>query len=126
MRININLVRNLAIVILLAVLASIFIGGSMPGAGSLFANPWDKVAHFMVFAGISLLAGLSLPNRSLILIFLLAVFFGVADEVHQLFLEGRQAGLGDLLADCLGALFALPFIAAIRQYANNQHRWQIQ
>lgn len=127
MRINPILMRNLAVLALLAVLAGIFIGGTMPGAGNLFTDPWDKVAHFVAFAGITLLAGLSLPNRSLTLIFLLAVSFGIADEVHQLFIEGRQAGLGDLAADMLGALFALPFILAIRRYTNNQKDcWQIQ
>lgn len=127
MRINFTLLRNLAVIALLAVLAGMFIGGTMPGAGNLFTNPWDKVAHFVTFASISLLAGLALPNRSLTLIFLLAVTFGVADEVHQLFIDGREAGLGDLLADALGALFALPFIAAIRKYANKQqHCWQLQ
>jgi len=112
--------RNLAVLALLAVLAGIFIGGTMPGAGNLFSDPWDKVAHFIAFAGITLLAGISLPNRSLTLVFLLAVSFGVADEVHQLFIEGRQAGLGDLTADILGALFALPFIAALRRYTDKQ------
>jgi VanZ family protein len=127
MRINIMLMRNLAVFALLIVLAGIFIGGTMPGAGNLFTDPWDKVAHFMAFAGITLLAGLALPNRSLTLILLLAVSVGIADEVHQLFLDGRQAGLDDLLADILGALFALPLIALIRRYAHNeQHRWQIQ
>jgi VanZ family protein len=120
MRINTTLMRNLAMLALLAVLAGIFIGGTMPGAGNLFSDPWDKVAHFIAFAGITLLVGISLPNRSLTLVFLLAFSLGVADEVHQLFIEGRQAGLGDLTADILGALFALPFIAALRRYIDSQ------
>ncbi|MDP2247660.1 MAG: VanZ family protein, partial [Nitrosomonadales bacterium] len=78
--------------------------------------PWDKVAHFFTFAAITLLAGLSFRNRSLTLIFLLAVSIGIADEVHQLFIAGREPGLGDLLADTLGALFILPLISKLRKF----------
>lgn len=108
--------RTITAIAFVLILAAIFIGGAMPGAGELFTAPWDKVAHFIVFAAITLLAGLSFPSLPLPLIFAIAVALGAADEFHQTFLDGRQAGLDDLLADALGALLALFLLASLRKF----------
>jgi len=110
-------IRTITSIAFVLTLAGIFIGGTMPGAGELFAAPWDKVAHLIVFGTITLLAGLSFPALSLPLVFILAVSLGAADEIHQTFLAGRQAGFDDFLADILGALFALPLVASLRKFS---------
>jgi VanZ family protein len=120
--INVIFLRKITLTIFTLMLGAIFIGGTMPSAGNLFSAPWDKVAHFFTFGAITLLAGLSFPNRSLTLIFLLAVFIGVADEVHQMFIAGRQPGLDDLLADILGAFVALPIISSLRKLSISPHQ----
>ncbi|PKO25189.1 MAG: hypothetical protein CVU35_05395 [Betaproteobacteria bacterium HGW-Betaproteobacteria-8] len=120
-------IRTITSIAFVLTLAAIFIGGTMPGAGELFAAPWDKVAHFIVFGAITLLAGLSFPALPLPLIFILAISLGAADEVHQTFLAGRQAGFDDLLADILGALFALPLVTSLRKFSiNPDHQLQRQ
>ncbi|MFH0831754.1 MAG: VanZ family protein [archaeon] len=42
-------------------------------------------------------------NRALLFAFLLAAFYGLTDEFHQLFVPGRTASFVDIAADSLGA-----------------------
>ena len=120
-------IRTITSIAFVLILVGIFIGGTMPGAGELFSAPWDKVAHLIVFGTITLLAGLSFPALPLPLIFILAASLGAADEIHQTFLAGRQAGFDDLLADVLGALFALPLVTSLRKFSiNPDHQLQRQ
>lgn len=115
MPISANTLRQISVIIFTLMLAAIFIGGEMPGAGNLFPTPWDKVVHFLTFGSIALLAGLSFPTRPLPLILLMVACLGAADEIHQIFMEGRQPGFDDLLADIAGALLALPLIPGLRK-----------
>ena len=73
---------------------------------------FDKVVHFalfFVFCGLGWraffhqTASPALKKRALLLAFILAVAYGALDELHQLYVPGRQADLFDLLADGLGA-----------------------
>lgn len=106
--------RQLALGCLVLLVGAIFIGGGQPGAGSLFLPPWDKVVHLLVYGTIALLAALVFPAKSLPAILLIVLAIGTADEIHQMFLPGRQAGFDDWLADLAGGLAVLPFIARIR------------
>ncbi|MCB5188934.1 VanZ family protein [Methylobacillus caricis] len=101
---------------LILIVAGIFIGGEAPGAGGLFTPPWDKVVHFLAFGAIGVLSGLAFPRVPLLLIWLLVIAVGAADEFHQIFIQGRQAGLDDLLADAVGGFAALPVIAVLRKW----------
>ncbi|MFL9609515.1 VanZ family protein [Methylobacillus sp. Pita2] len=108
--------KYLALGMLILLVAGIFIGGEAPGAGSLFPSPWDKVVHFFVFGTIGVLAGLAFLRLPLAAVWIIVVALGAADELHQLYIEGRQAGLDDLLADALGGLAALPVLALVRRW----------
>ncbi len=62
----------------------------------------DKVAHalaYFVLGGFASLATGSRPAGAL-----LAVLFGISDEIHQSFVPGRFPDLWDLVADAVGAL----------------------
>lgn len=109
--INITALRLISFSILSLMIAALFIGGSMPASGNLFTTPWDKAAHVVTFGAIALLLGISFPIRSLSMILIITICLGGADEVHQMFVINRQAGLDDLMADAIGALLALPVIA---------------
>ncbi len=74
----------------------------------------DKVFHGLEFFGLGFFmmrlveprpgpAGRGIP-RSLLLAFLLAVGYGILDEVHQAFVPGREPSIADLLADALGSV----------------------
>ena len=82
---------------------------------------FDKLQHFAAFGvWTSLcLAGLrrSLPERSSrwrgAAAVAVAGIYGLSDEVHQAFIPGRIASVGDLLADLLGAAAAVLFWGAL-------------
>jgi VanZ family protein len=68
--------------------------------------PWDKAAHFIAFYGVTLLLFSAFPDRRRLDLAVLATFAGTAVEVLQL-LDGRDAELGDILADAAGAFAVL-------------------
>lgn len=68
--------------------------------------PWDKAAHFLAFYGFTLMLYLSFPRRRRLDLTILSVFLGCAVEGMQA-LSGRDAGLGDMLANASGALAVL-------------------
>ncbi len=106
--------RLFAIFGCLALVGSIFIGGEQPAAGHLFPPLWDKAAHLAAYGAMGVLAALAFPAQSLLTILLVVGGIGGADEIHQMFIPGRQAGLGDLLADLGGGLIILPAITRLR------------
>jgi VanZ family protein len=114
--INTNLLRVLTGSMLVFLVAAIFIGGEAPGAGKLFPPPWDKIVHFMTYGAIGFFAGMAFPTRPLKFILLMVVMLGAADEIHQIFIEGREPGFDDLFADFLGGLCALPFVYQFRKW----------
>ncbi len=72
---------------------------------------WDKGAHFGVYAvlgffiyGAAVLRGVRW-SRALAFTIFAAVVLGGLDEIHQLFVPGRFAGLDDVAADVLGGSF---------------------
>ncbi|MBI4710603.1 MAG: VanZ family protein [Nitrospirae bacterium] len=69
---------------------------------------FDKVVHAVVYAVLGVLSYLSfkksgLNRRVIALSFLLAVIYGITDEFHQSFVPGRNAAVGDAVADAVGA-----------------------
>jgi len=46
-------------------------------------------------------------SRALVVSFIFCALYGVSDEWHQSFVEGRQADVLDWLADCFGAFTML-------------------
>jgi len=67
----------------------------------------DKIAHFSVYAilGYLVARALSEPRtRWALLSAVVAMYvFGMLDEVHQMWVPGREASVWDWAADCLGA-----------------------
>jgi VanZ family protein len=67
----------------------------------------DKVMHFgAYFILASLLAHAIYPGshkRRFALALLIASLYGVSDEIHQIFVPGRDASIFDWLADSIGA-----------------------
>ena len=78
--------------------------------------PWDKPAHFMAFYGLTLLLFSAFPDRRRLDLVMLAIFAGAAIEIMQL-IEGRDAEIGDILADAAGAfaVFAPLYLDQVRR-----------
>jgi hypothetical protein len=76
-------------------------------------NIWhfDKILHLVEFAPFGFLLARAFnaqqPNLSDWQLFFLAISvilaYGLSDEIHQKFVAGRDASLGDLIADVIGA-----------------------
>lgn len=77
-----------------------------------------KIAHFVEFAGLSVLVfnafrqtfGHCCPYLS----FFVTAAYAATDELHQLFVPGRAGMLTDILIDSFGAAAAIGFIMLIK------------
>jgi len=73
----------------------------------------DKLLHAIAYGVLAFLALNYLKhqpltfNAALVYSFFYCALYGVSDEWHQSFIDGRQADVFDWLADCSGALFLL-------------------
>ena len=69
---------------------------------------FDKVIHTGIYIPLAFLFYLSLKKSGIrkyvfIVAFLSACIYGISDELHQSFVPGRDAAVGDVFADFLGA-----------------------
>ena len=56
--------------------------------------------------------GLRIPLKQCVAAVLVASLYGAIDELHQSFIPGRDAAVGDWVADSLGALTVVIVVAA--------------
>ena len=82
---------------------TLFWGGSQPFAVGLFPVPYDKLAHSLYFATLSLLLWFGTGGRWPVLLFVAVSAIGGLDELHQGTLPGRVADVYDFLIDALAA-----------------------
>ena len=104
-------VRLACLGLALVMTVNLFHLGAGPGAVNLLTPPWDKVAHFTTFAGLTLLLAIGAGLRRPWLVLAAVLLIGLGDELHQSTLPGREAGVDDWITDAAGALFALTLIA---------------
>lgn len=97
-------VQLLAQLSLAALILMIFVGGTEPVAIELFPPPLDKIVHSLVYGLMLLLAILAFPNTRKPILFISTIMVGTLDEIHQIYLPGRSAGLDDLSADIFGCI----------------------
>jgi VanZ family protein len=76
----------------------------------LTANVWDKALHFVEFAGLAVLLvraflgeGIS-PGRAFLAAAVAASLYAASDEVHQIWVQGREPALRDWLAGSIGGM----------------------
>lgn len=104
--------RPVAILAPLAYLAAIFVQSSfeLPPQPEALPDNIDKVLHLLEYGILGFLlqrgivVGLRRPQLSWWIPALAGAFFGLTDEFHQLFVPGRSAGWGDVVADVLGSV----------------------
>ncbi|NAW34431.1 VanZ family protein [Halomonas alimentaria] len=100
----------------LAVVAALVIalGSLTPGDEMPSQLPWDKLNHFVGYAGLGGLIGLA--GVRLPLAFLLAAGYGGMVEFAQVPVPGRSGGdWADILANGLGAGAAVLLLAGLRR-----------
>ena len=94
--------------------AAIFLLSSQPTLPST-GNVTDKQAHALAYGSLAFLCLMGLTRwqwrriagTAVLTAFVLAVLYGISDEIHQMFVPGRTSELADVLADATGAAIAV-------------------
>ncbi len=103
------------IIPLLVWMGVIYYLSSVPGTSIKTTVP-DYLVHMVEYGILAILmyritvfvCGLSIKSN--IITVILAGFYGVIDEVHQLFVPGRTSTLRDIVFDIIGAVLSLLFL----------------
>ncbi len=101
----------------IVVAAAIFVLSSrskLPLPDSVVFPGMDKVLHALAFGcfafAFSYWFGSALwktkPFLCVLIVCIAAACYGASDEIHQIFVPGRDASVYDWIADCTGALIA--------------------
>jgi VanZ family protein len=69
----------------------------------LVSLTWDKLMHAIAFGGMAALLWAGLGCDAPVLAWVLVAATGAADELHQVYMPGRQADVLDAVADMVGA-----------------------
>jgi hypothetical protein len=113
-------IRVLALLLCTLVAGNLFVHGAQPYSVGVFAAPWDKGVHAVLFAAFATLIWVVLGGRrpfADVVAPLAAIGIGVADEWAQSFVPGRSVDAADLAADAFGALAAIWVLATLRRRA---------
>ncbi len=111
----------------------LFIGTSIPADHITIAVELsDKLKHFGAYLVLSFLLSLNLHFQEkwlkvsifyFIFAFIISIFYGVLDELHQLFIPNRSAELLDWIADTLGSVIGvLVSYVFIKIISNKKHK----
>lgn len=101
---------------------ALVIATSLPAQNLPKTSINDKVEHFIAFLGLGFLLSFTLYvqnkykllkiNHSISAV-LIALAYAVIDEIHQLFIPGRQCDVLDVSADLIGAIAGILLIKVI-------------
>jgi VanZ family protein len=91
---------------------------------------FDKLLHFCLFGGLAAVVALGMQRAgcgyslgaSFIVSFGFASLYGLSDEVHQLFVEGRRFEIGDMAANAAGAVAAALVMSFLYQRKSGKKR----
>ena len=96
----------------------IFIGSSVPGSELPTAsNITSYIVHFIEYLVLGVLLALSAKAgliKGAFEVLIIGLLYALSDEIHQLFVPGREFSLLDLLLDALGLYLGLKFILRSR------------
>lgn len=92
------------------VVANLFYLGGKPASVDLYQPPMDKLAHFGVFGLMTALVWLSMRRGNALVVIGIVTVIGAADELHQVFVPGRNPGWDDFAADVFAAITVAVFM----------------
>lgn len=113
---NIRIFRvRLAVLLLAAYWLLIFAGTHLPTLPAIGEDVSDKTKHFLAFFGLGLLlcyVSTRPPSfRRFATVAVIAIVYGIVDELTQKLVPGRHCDPYDMLADAAGALTAIVLYA---------------
>ena len=78
--------------------------------GSRSTNTISMLYHISAFFFLSLFLLISIVRKEkknlILLAIMIAIFYGISDEIHQFFVPGRNTSLLDVFLNSLGTLYA--------------------
>lgn len=91
--------------LLIVSFAIVVIATMMPGDGKVAGNYLDKVVHFIIFLILSVNICFKYNESNKLIDFVVwTIFFGLATEVIQQIIPGRNMDIYDGIADTLGVI----------------------
>lgn len=94
-----HVMRIACLLAALVIAVNLFYLGAKPFAVNLIPQPWDKLAHFVVFSILTVLVWIGTRGRMPLAVVVAVAALGALDELHQGTLPGRSAEVTDFLAD---------------------------
>lgn len=89
-----------------------------------------KSAHYFLYLAMALIVMFGLKSigmkgkKRIITTLLVCMVFAISDEIHQLFVEGRGAEIGDVVIDTLGALSGIVIYQAFASFRKRRRAKQ--
>ena len=113
--------RPVGAVILAGIAAYQASSGNIPQASSVYWQDFalKKLGHATFYGALAILFYRALKahgivkNKALFWAIILSILYGVSDEVHQHFTQGRESRVRDVGFDALGAVLAMHFVAKL-------------
>ena len=107
----------------------LIVGTSLPVDRLPLIGLSDKLNHLFAYFGLSILLNLTLIyqrksrllfDKATLVTIIICLFYGVIDELHQIFIPGRFAETLDWVADSLGTLIGV----LVLNFLINQLKYQ--
>src|ERR1043165_5558882 len=103
---RLSLVQVICLGLAAGVVLRLFVLGTPP-----IGAPWDKVAHFALYALAAALFVVGTAGRMPFAVAAAVIVAGAGDELHRVLLHGQSVDALNLLADASGALGACALMA---------------
>lgn len=107
---------TIVIAALMFYISSLEFGTGSGSGGSINAILYHLVAYFFLalFLNFSLVKGKN--TKFIFIAILIAIIYGITDEIHQLFVIGRSGAVTDVILDTVGIFLAALFYYTYLQY----------
>ncbi len=98
---------------LIATWIIMFYFSSIPGGSIGFGSIWPSIIyHFTIFAGFAffltvIIKQKKIGKKEIFLVLVITLVFAILDEIHQIFVPMRSAGIQDVLTDLSGAIVSV-------------------
>lgn len=107
----------------------LFTATSLPAKDLPSIGLSDKVNHLLAYFVLSILVYLTLLlqrkskflfNYAPVATLIISLFYGIADELHQILIPGRSAEVFDWFADAIGAILGVLLVHYLKNRAKDQ------
>lgn len=109
--------RKFSLILTIIIAVEIFLFSEIPQkviSGAVTSTSTQSILyHFVIFFLLTFFLFITLKQEKPInwkIVFvtlMISIIYAILDEVHQIFTPGRFAGIGDVLVDSIGSIFAI-------------------